>query len=466
MVRREFTPFAYQNLIIDHIHEFQRCAVFAGMGLGKSVSTLTALDDLYAIGAETMPTLIIAPLRVAQSTWPDEAAKWSHLAGVEVQPILGNPSQRQLALNNKNAAFFTINYENIPWLIEWFKHNPRLWPFGTVVADESTKLKGYRTRQGGQRAAALAEVAHKKVHRWINLTGTPAPNGLKDLWGQQFFVDGGNRLGRTFSAFQERWFQAVPGANGYSNIRPLAFAQEQIQARLKDVCLSLDARDWFDISEPIVRDIVVDLPPAARIKYRAMEKEMFMEIAGHQIEAFNAATRTGKCLQLANGAVYTDENQSWTEVHDVKIQALEEVIEEAAGMPVLVAYNFVSDLARLQKAFPKGRVLDKKPQTLKDWNEGKIPVMFAHPASAGHGLNLQDGGNIIVFFGQTWNLEEYLQIIERIGPTRQKQAGYDRPVWVYRIVARNTVDELVLERIESKCEVQDILLNAMKRRLT
>lgn len=462
--RRVFTPFEYQKQIIDHIHEFQRCGVWAGMGMGKTTSTLTALDDLYQIGIETMPTLIIAPLRVAQNTWPDEAKKWKHLSATEVQPILGTSSQRQLALNNKNAAFFTINYENIIWLIEWFKHNPKPWLFGTVVADESTKLKSYRSRQGGRRAAALAEVAHKKVHRWVNLTGTPAPNGLKDLWGQQYFIDGGERLGRTFSAFGNRWFQAVPGATGFTNIQPLPFAQNQIQEKLKDICLSLDARDWFDIAEPIVRDIVIELPPQARVKYCEMEKKMFMEIAGHEIEAFNAASRTVKCLQLANGAIYTDESQSWAEVHDAKIQALEEIIEEAAGMPVLVAYNFKADLERLKKAIPKGRVLDKNPKTLVDWNAGKIPVLFAHPASAGHGLNLQDGGNIIAFFGLTWNLEEYLQIIERIGPTRQKQAGYDRPVWVYRIVAKDTVDELVLERIKSKREVQDILQGAMKRK--
>lgn len=461
--RRIFTAFEYQRQIIDHIHEHKRCGIWADMGTGKSVSTLTALESLYFVGIETMPTLIVAPLRVAQNTWPDEVAKWQHLADIEIQPILGTASQRQLALNNKNAVFFTINYENIPWLIDWFKHNPKTWPFGTVVADESTKLKSYRSRQGGKRSSSLAEVAHKKVHRWINLTGTAAPNGLKDLWGQQYFIDGGERLGRTFSAFQNRWFQAVPGAAGYSNIRPLAHAQNEIQEKLKTICLRIDARDWFDITAPIVRDIKVALPPAARIQYRKMEREMFVQIDEHGIEAFNAASRTIKCLQMANGAIYTDDQQNWTEVHDTKLQALEEIVEEAAGAPVLVAYNFKSDLTRLVKHFPKGKTFDKNPQTLADWNAGKIPVLFAHPASAGHGLNMADGGSIIAFFGLTWNLEEYLQIIERIGPTRQKQAGYDRPVWVYRIVAENTIDELVLERIESKREVQDILQDAMKR---
>jgi SNF2 family DNA or RNA helicase len=433
------------------------------MGMGKSCSTLSALDDLYFIGAESMPTLVIAPLRVAQSTWPDEAAKWEHLRGMEVVPILGSASQRATALN-RDAPIFTINYENIPWLVDWFKHNPRPWPFGTVVADESTKLKGYRTRQGTQRAQALAEVARKKVHRWINLTGTPAPNGLKDLWGQTWFLDGGERLGRSFNAFQQRWFQSIPGAQGYQNIRPLAHAQTEIQDRLRDICLTLDPRDWFDLDEPIVRNVEVELPGAVRALYRKFEREMFMEIDGSEVEAFNAASRTMKCLQLANGAVYTDDDGAWKEVHDVKIQALEDIVEEAAGMPVLVAYNFKSDLARLTKAFPKGRVLDQNPQTIRDWNVGKIPILFTHPASAGHGLNLQDGGNILVFFGLNWNLEEHQQIIERIGPVRQKQAGHDRPTWIYRIVARATVDELVLERLDTKRDVQDILLNAMKRK--
>ena len=203
---------------------------------------------------------------------------------------------------------------------------------------------------------------------------------------------------------------------------------------------------------------------AVRQLYRKMEREMFMQIDEHEIEAFNAAARTMKCLQLANGAVYTDEDGNWKEVHDAKLQALEEIVEEAAGMPVLVAYHFKSDLARLTRAFPKGRTLDQNPQTLRDWNAGKIPVLFAHPASAGHGLNLQDGGNILVFFGLNWNLEEHQQIIERIGPMRQKQAGYNRPTWIYRIVARGTVDDMVLERLDTKREVQDILLDAMKRK--
>lgn len=340
------------------------------------------------------------------------------------------------------------------------EHYGDRWPFRTVVADESTRLKGFRTRQGTQRARALASVAHTHSERFIELTGTPSPNGLADLWGQLWFVDKGARLGRSFSAFAQRWFR--PGFNGFG-LEPLPHARAEIEERLRDVCLSLDARDWFDLSEPIVNTIRVDLPAKARRMYREMEREMFLAIGEHEIEAFDAASRTIKCLQLANGAIYTDEHGAFEEVHDAKLSALESVINEAAGAPVLVAYHFKADLARLRRAFPQGRVLDRDPQTIRDWNAGRVPVLFAHPASAGHGLNLQDGGNILAFFGLSWNLEERLQIIERIGPTRQAQAGHDRPVFIHNIVAADTVDEIVLERVTSKREVIDLLLEAMKR---
>lgn len=463
MTKRHFTPHEYQTMIIEHIHEHERCAVWAGLGMGKSASTLFALDALYEFGIETAPTLVIAPLRVAQSTWPDETSKWSNLRNIEVSPIVGTPGQRIVAMN-KDVSVYTINYESLPWLIDWHKHNPQPWPFKTVVADEATKLKSYRTRQGGQRAAKLAEVAHKKVRRFIELTGTPAPNGLKDLWGQLFFVDGGERLGRSFSAFEKRWFQLERGGGGFGNIKPLPHANEEIQGLLKDVCITVRPEDYFDIAKPIVRDIPVKLPQAAMVQYKKMEREMFATINEHPIEAFNAGARTQKCLQLANGAVYTDDQSNWTESHDVKLQALDEIVEEAAGMPVLVAYNFKSDLVRLQKAFPKAKVLDKNPNVIKDWNAGKIPMLLAHPASAGHGLNLQDGGNILVYFGLNWNMEEHDQILERIGPMRQKQAGHKRAVFVYRIIAKDTIDEDVLERLTSKRDVQDILLDAMKRK--
>jgi SNF2 family DNA or RNA helicase len=466
VTRKPFAPRAYQHQAIDFLLELDRCGLWAGMGMGKTVSTLTALDTLFLAG-EPAPALVIAPLRVAKSTWPAEAKKWAHLKDIEVRPILGSEAERKLALRDSNANVFTINYENLPWLLE--RVTPERWPFATVVADESTKLKGFRLKQGTQRARALGRVAHARSKRFIELTGTPAPNGLIDLWGQAWFLDAGHRLGRTFDSFKLRWFQSIPGGDGYTQIKPLAHAQKEIEARLRDICLTLDPRDHFDLREPIHTVIKVELPTKVRGLYRDMERELFMQIGGHDIEAFNAASRTMKCLQLCNGAVYTQADSGadvvpWLEVHDEKLQALEDIIEEAAGMPVLVAYQFKSDLARLLKAFPRGRFLDADPQTEADWNAGKIPVLFAHPKSAGHGLNLQDGGNIIAFFGHWWDLELRQQIIERIGPVRQAQSGYDRPVFIYDIVAADTVDELVIARHETKREVQDLLLEAMKRK--
>lgn len=459
---RTFIPWIYQRLIIRHVVRLKRCAIWAGMGMGKTVSVLTALDLLMLTGDIWRPTLIIAPLRVARTTWPKEVKKWRHLAHLEVQPILGKLPERMRALDNARAHIFTINYENVPWLVDQVGEH---WPFQTIVADESTRLKGFRRNQGTRRARALARVAHGKTDRFIELTGTCAPNGLQDLWGQIWFIDAGRRLSASFTAFTQRWFDR--SFDGF-NIIPRSYAQEQIEELLKDVCLSLDPKDYFDLEEPIKRVVEVELPASARKHYREMERDLFTELRhaneSHEIEAFNAASKTGKCLQFASGAVYTEPNgKAWVEVHDEKIEALRSIIEESAGMPVLVAYHFKSDLARLKKAFPKGRELDQNPKTEDDWNAGKIPVLFAHPKSAGHGLNLQDGGNIIVFFSHDWDLELFDQIRERIGPVRQMQAGHNRPVWEYYIVAKGTMDEVVMLRRDSKRSVQDCLLEAMKQ---
>lgn len=458
MSRRPYVRRTYQHAIAAHQLGLTRGATFAGMGLGKTVETLTTLASLDLV--EPGPALVVAPLRVAQSTWPDEAAKWQHLAGFDVVPVVGTVEERRAALRRR-ADVFSTNYEQIPWLVEELGSR---WPFTKIVADESTKLKGFRLRQGTQRAKALAKVAHRPGTRWINLTGTPAPNGLQDLWGQTWFIDRGERLGRTFDAFTQRWFRAHPSGYG---VEALPHAQHDIEQRLSDVCLSLDARDHFDIAEPIVNVVRVELPAKARRLYRDMERQMFAEIEGHPVEAFSAASRTMKCLQLANGAAYLDDaGANWAEIHDAKLQALESIVNESGGAPVLVAYHFRSDLIRLQRAFPRGRHLDKDPQTIRDWNAGRIPLLFAHPASAGHGLNLQDGGNVLAVFGHWWDLEQYQQIVERIGPTRQAQAGHNRPVFIHQIVAADTVDELVIKRRESKREVQDLLLEAMKKGTT
>lgn len=461
MTARAFSPRDYQEVLIDHMARRKRCALWVGMGMGKTSSVLEALARL-ALVEKVFPVLVLAPLRVAKTTWPEEIAKWSDFSHLTISVVAGDKSERRAAVRAK-ADIYTINYENLPWLVEHFGD---YWPFVTVVADESTRLKSFRLRQGGKRAQALAKLAHTKINRFIELTGTPSPNGLIDLWGQMWFLDQGQRLGRTFSAFCQRWFSL--SHDGFS-LTPLPNAGREIQEKLSDLCLSLDAEDWFDLTAPIVNVIRVDMPQGARRIYNDMEKRMFVELESangeHSVEAFNAAARTMKCLQLANGAIYTEDNNTkWTEIHDEKIKALESIIEEAAGAPVLVAYHFKSDLERLQRAFSYGRTLDAVPSTVTDWNRGRIRLLFAHPSSAGHGLNLQDGGNTIVFFAHNWNLEEHQQIIERIGPTRQMQAGHKRPVFIHHIIARGTVEELVLKRLETKRDVQELLIEAMKTR--
>jgi len=423
------------------------------MGGGKTVSTLTALDDLSFV-EDVFPVLVLAPKRVAVTTWPEEPIRWAHLRHLRVVAITGTPKQRKAALDTP-ADIYTMAYDNLVWLCETLGE---AWPFVTVVADELTRLKSFRIRQGSKRAGALGRVAHTKVKRFVGLTGTPGANGLKDLWGQTWFLDKGERLGRTFAAFEQRWF--TRGYDGFS-LQPLPHAQEEIQELLRDICLTVTG---LPVDEPIFNRIYVDLPPAARVLYDDMEEEMFAQIGAEGVEAANAAVRTQKCLQIANGAIYMNEGSEWEAVHDAKLDALDSVIEEANGVPVLVAYNFKHDLERLRRRFRQARVLDADPDTIRQWNAGRIEVLLAHPASAGHGLNLADGGNILAFFGLNWSLEEHMQIIERIGPMRQKQAGYDRPVFVHYIMARDTVDDMVLDRLTSKKTAQEVLLDALKRR--
>jgi len=445
-----FNPRPYQVEIINKIVSTPRCNIWAGMGLGKTVSTLTALKTLYDLGELVRPTLVLAPLRVARSTWVDEVGKWDHLKDLRVSPIIGTPQQRAKALSTP-ADIYTINYDNIPWLIE------QGWNFDCVVADESTKLKGHRARQGGKRTQALAKVAHK-TRRWVNLTGTPSPNGLEDLWGQNWFVDQGAALGRTFTQFSLKYFTV--GYDGYSlKAKPTAHAD--IKTALAPSSLSLDAKDHFDLKDPIEVIVGVDLPKKAYDIYTDMVCDFSAEVANQAVTAVNAAVKSAKLLQIANGVVYS-EGGAEIEIHQAKLEALDSIIAECSGAPILLAYHFKSDFTRLQKRYPTAKVLDKNPETIRQWNRGEIPLLLAHPASAGHGLNLQDGGNILVFFSHDWNLETYLQMIERIGTTRQAQAGHDRPVFLYYIVAKNTIDEIVLARRKTKKSVQDALLEGLK----
>lgn len=470
-----FTPRPYQNLIRSFALEHERCNVFASPGMGKTSASYDIFESLRAVG-EVKRALVLAPKRVAQSAWPEERTKWRDSFGhLHVAAAIGNPAERLAALRS-NPDILTINYDNIDWLMAQYGDE---WPFDMVIADESTRLKGLRVSlqtsksgkefingQGSSRAKALSNIAHTKVRRWINLTGSPAPNGVQDVWGQQWFVDGGRRLGNSFTAFSQRWFRAVPGGDGYSQIEPLDHAQGEIEKLLAQTSITVDARDCFPIEDVIERNVYIDLPAAARKHYREMERELFTEVEQHEVEVFNAGSKAQKCLQIANGTLIHDtDSRAWVKVHDEKLEALRSIKEETNGENLLVAYQYKADLERILKAFPKARALDANPRTLTEWNEGKIGMLVCHPASAGHGLSLQHGGRILVDYSSGYNLEFDEQVIERLGPTRQLQSGYNRSVFRYRIVARDTVEEhSVLPRLKLKMSVQDSLKNAMKIR--
>ena len=470
-----FTPRPYQQLIRSFALEHNRCNIFASPGMGKTSAAYDIFESLRLVG-QARRALVLAPKRVAQSAWPDEQTKWAESFGhLKVVAAVGSVDQRLAALR-ANADITAVNYDVIPWLMEQYGD---AWPFDTVFADESTRLKGLRvsmqtsktgkeyiTGQGSSRAKALSKVAHTKVRNWYNLTGSPAPNGIQDTFGQQWFIDGGRRLGNSFTAFSQRWFRAVPGGDGYSQIEPLAHAQGEIERLLAETSITVDARDWFPIADVIERNVYIDLPPAARKHYREMERELFTEVEQHEVEVFNAGSKAQKCLQIANGTLIHDtDSRAWVKVHDEKLEALRSIKEETNGENLLVAYQYKADLERILKAFPKARHLDANPRTLTEWNDGKIGMLVCHPASAGHGLSLQHGGRILVDYSSGYNLEFDEQVIERLGPTRQLQSGYNRSVFRYRIVARDTVEEhSVLPRLKLKMSVQDSLKNAMKIR--
>ena len=453
----KFVPRSYQKLIVDNILYNKRTAVFAGMGLGKTASTLEAIRQIKAV-RPSLTVLIIAPLRVAQCTWPDEVRKWDSFKDLRVSVICGSAKARRDALL-ADADIFTINYENIPCLVEELKGD---WFFDLIVADESTRLKGLRARQGTQRAKALAKVAFKS-EGFVELTGTPAPNGLLDLWGQMWFLDKGARLGKSFSAFQKEFFYPISrggGATHWVEWKLQEGSDKRIKRRIEDVSITVNPEDYFDVAKNIFNDIVVELPREVMRQYRKFARELYLELeGGEEITASNAAVKTGRLLQMASGAVYAEDGEAYSVIHGAKIEALKSVIEEANGAPVLCAYSYRHEVDRIRKAFPQARLLDKNPQTIRDWNEGKVPLLLAHPASCGHGLNLQDGGNILVFFSCTWSLELHDQIVERIGAVRQAQAGHDRPTFVHYLIARGTLDEAVKERLATKRDILDVLLD-------
>ena len=436
---------AYQQRGVDHILSNPYCALFWDLGLGKTLTTLVGTTTLMGRG-DLKRCLIVAPKRVALHTWPTEISKWFG-DQYRVSLITGTPSKRMSAAK-ADADFYLINFENLAWLVGEFLKD---WRWDGLVIDESSKCKSPSTK----RFKAIKKIL-KHVDTTILLSGTPAPNSLLDLWSQVYLLDMGERLLPSMTRYKAKYFKS--DYMGYS-WTPKEGAREVIQNKISDLCMSLKAEDYLDMPDYIENCIPVYLSETEQATYKELEDEFFLELSGSEIVAANAAVLASKCLQYANGALY-DTESDWHEVHAHKLDALEDIIEESAGAPILVAYNYQFDLERLRYRFPQAQVLDKQGTLIDKWNEGKVPVLLVHPASAGHGLNLQQGGNIIVWFGLTWSLENYLQLNGRL-----YRQGQTKPVFVHHIITEGTVDELVLERLRSKASVQDILMNALKGRV-
>ncbi|MDX1486594.1 MAG: DEAD/DEAH box helicase [Acidiferrobacterales bacterium] len=436
---------AYQRKAIDFIKERKRCALFLGLGMGKSTISLTAASDLLD-GFAIKRVLVIAPLRVANSVWPSEPKGWQHLDHIKVSCVTG-PQRQRLAALHKTADVYSINRENIPWLVKQYGDK---WPFDCVIVDESSSFKN----AGAKRWKALKRILPHTEYM-VLLTGTPSPNSLLDLWAQMYLLDKGDSLGRTMTAYKQRFFR--PDYMGY-NWDLKEGSADKIYQLIEPHCLSMSADDYLDLPERI--DVVesVELPEKALRQYREFEKTLLAELDdGEEIEATTAASLANKLLQWSNGATYTDEHGNWSEIHSAKLDALDEIVGDNPGENVLVAYNYKADLARLKKRFPDAVVLDKDPDTIARWNGGEIGMLLAHPASAGHGLNLQRGGALCVWFGLNWSLELYQQFNGRL-----HRQGQTRPVRVVHLVARGCIDERVMRVIEQKDAVQSTLLNTLK----
>jgi len=461
MKPQEWVPKPYQQIGLQFLLDTQRAAVWMPPGFGKTSLVYALLDILKLAGSKFFPALVIAPKQVCDLTWPAERDRWRQFQDLSVVNIRGTSEQRMRALHTKADIYF-INFENVEWLVEVCG---AAWPFRIVVVDEATKLKGYRTKQGGKRASALARIA-RDTGRFIELTGTPAPNGLKDLWGQIWFLDFGGRLAPSYNQFQQRWFIV----EAYTRqVIPRAGAEAEIHSLLADCTKAFRTEDWFDIQKPVVSRRDVRLPPAAAELYREMERNFFIklqEVEGRErdaeVTARIALTLSSKLIQMAAGAVLDDDKQPQL-IHEEKLDALESLINELGGENVIVVYQFIHEAKMIQKRFPHAEVFMGKKQEDK-WNAGQMPLMLIHPQRGGHGTNLQHGGRTMALFSPFWDLELRMQVIDRIGPVRQKQAGYDRAVNVYDLVALDTLDQEVLDRLDGKRSVMDALMSARSHR--
>ena len=443
-----FTPYPHQAAGIEWETDRQACALFWGMGSGKTVTTLTAIDQLLNDYMEDGPVLVIAPKRVAENTWSKETEKWEHLNHLRISKVMGTEKQRLAALSAP-ADLYIINRENVVWLVETVG---KRWPFQIVVIDELSSFKS----ASAKRWKALRRV-RGRIKRLIGLTGTPRPNGLEDLWAQVYLLDQGERLGRTLGAFRARYLipEKMNGHIVYS-YRPKEGAEQEVYEKLSDICMSIKKEDVLSLPGQTYQDIELDAPPALLKKYKQFERDKVLECldADGEIVAGSAAALTNKLLQFANGAIYDLDGQVH-HLHDIKLDALEELLEEAGGDNVLVLYAYKHDRDRI-KARIKCRELDTS-EDIDAWNRGEIPVALAHPASIGHGLNLQDGGHIIVWFGLTWSLELYQQANERLN-----RPGQQHVCRVYHLILKGTHDDRVLESLKNKDKGQAAAIEALR----
>lgn len=446
---QEFTPRPYQRYAIEQIIERPALGLMLDMGMGKTAITLTAIDDLLYNHFAVNKVLIIAPLRVAETTWADEVAKWQHLQDLRISTVIGSVKVREKALA-ADADIYTINRENVPWLVERLG---REWCFDMVVIDESSSFKNHQSK----RFRALRAV-RPRIKRIVELTGTPAPNGLMDLWAQLYLLDGGERLGKTIGVYRDRYFSPGYGS-GYVTYewRPKKNAEQEINAKIADICVSMKSEDYIDLPPVMYNEVKLHLPAKAQKAYTELEREFILSVDDTEVVANNAAALSGKLLQLANGAVY-DEEGGYKEIHRIKLDALAD-IAETNEHAMLVFYWFRHDLERLREEFPQARVL-KTADDIRDWNEGRIKMLLVHPASAGHGLNLQYGGSTIVWFGLSWSLELYQQANKRL-----HRSGQTKPVVIHHLVVAGTIDEQVLAALSRKKVTQDDILDALKARI-
>ena len=448
---------SYQKFCVDFIEEHPNCGVFLDMGLGKTIISLTAISHLLYDSFEVSRVLIIAPLRVARDTWIAELSKWEHLRGLKMERVIGTPKERVAALSRR-AEMYIINRENVEWLVKHFAG--RRMPFDMLVIDELSSFKNSRAK----RFLALKKIL-PQFSRVVGLTGTPAPNGLEDLWPQVFLLDRGVRLGRTMKSYLDMFFDTPNSWLPYKHELKTG-AEEEIYKRLGDICVSMRAADHLEMPERVDNIVEVTLSAREEKLYRQMERDMLLPYVDGDVLALNTASLAGKLLQLANGAVY-DEFHNVRVLHERKLDALEDLMEAANGKPLLVMYAFQHDLTRIQERFgkyttetPEGVRELKTSADMEDWNEGRIRVAVTQPASTGHGLNLQHGGCTIVWFGLNWSLELYEQANARLWRQGQKQT-----VVIHHLVTKGTMDEQVMKALHDKAADQNALLAAVKARI-